>query len=110
MNVLSPTPQHLELHSFRLRVVNDGLLHNYRIAGVSWPPFPQTVPNRVQNESRGLLTGRIAILTMNSDGKDSHPLKTWRLDARTQFLHDPPPPTTSRMSPGSRLDGPRRNF
>ena len=44
----------------------------------------------LQSNRGGLLTGA-AILAMNSDGKDSHPLKrgVWMLK---RILHDPPPP------------------
>jgi len=70
-------------------VVNERLAAHYRIAGVHGPHF-RNVPIESQTNRGGLLTGA-AILTMNSDGKDSHPLKrgVWMLE---RILHDPPPP------------------
>jgi len=48
------------------------------------------VPVTPEANRGGILTNA-AILTMNSDGKDSHPLKRgiWMLE---RILHDPPPP------------------
>jgi mono/diheme cytochrome c family protein len=70
-------------------MVNERLAAHYRIPGVHGPHF-RNVPVKPQTNRGGLLTGA-AILTMNSDGKDSHPLKrgVWMLE---RILHDPPPP------------------
>jgi len=70
-------------------VVNERLAGHYRIAGVHGPHF-RHVPIEPQANRGGILTGA-AILTMNSDGKDSHPLKRgiWMLE---RILQDPPPP------------------
>jgi len=70
-------------------VVNERLAAHYRIQGVYGPHF-RRVAIEPQINRGGLLTGA-AILTMNSDGTDSHPLKrgVWMLE---RILHDPPPP------------------
>jgi len=70
-------------------VVNERLAGHYRIPGVYGPHF-RKVPIGPQTNRGGILTGA-AVLTMNSDGKDSHPLKRgiWMLE---RILQDPPPP------------------
>ena len=70
-------------------VVNERLASHYRIPGVYGPHF-RKVPIEPQTNRGGLLTGA-GVLAMNSDGKDSHPLKrgVWMLE---RILHDPPPP------------------
>lgn len=70
-------------------IVNERLAKHYGIAGVYGPHF-RKVPIEPPTNRGGLLTGA-AMLTMNSDGKDSHPLKrgVWMLE---RVLHDPPPP------------------
>jgi mono/diheme cytochrome c family protein len=70
-------------------MVNERLASHYRIPGIYGPHF-RKVPIDPQTNRGGLLTGA-AILTMNSDGVDSHPLKrgVWMLE---RILHDPPPP------------------
>ena len=70
-------------------VVNERLAAHYRIRGVYGPHFRRVAIEPRTNRG-GLLTGA-AILTMNSDGTDSHPLKrgVWMLE---RILHDPPPP------------------
>ena len=70
-------------------MVNERLAAHYRIGSVHGPHF-RSVPVEPQKNRGGLLTGA-AVLTMNSDGKDSHPLKrgVWMLE---RILHDPPPP------------------
>ena len=70
-------------------MVNERLAAHYRIGGVHGPHF-RSVPVEPQKNRGGLLTGA-AVLAMNSDGKDSHPLKrgVWMLE---RILHDPPPP------------------
>lgn len=70
-------------------MVNERLAAHYGIPKVYGPHF-RKVPITPQTNRGGLLTGA-AILTMNSDGKDSHPLKrgVWMLK---RILQDPPPP------------------
>jgi mono/diheme cytochrome c family protein len=73
-------------------VVNERLAGHYGIPGVYGPHFRQ-VPVKPQTNRGGILTGA-AILTMNSDGKDSHPLKRgiWLLERILQAPPPPPPP------------------
>lgn len=70
-------------------MVNERLAAHYRIPKVYGPHF-RKVPITPQMNRGGLLTCA-AIMTMNSDGKDSHPLKrgVWMLK---RVLDDPPPP------------------
>ncbi len=70
-------------------VVNEHLARHYRIPNVFGPHF-RKVPVTAQSQRGGILTGA-GVLAMNSDGKDSHPLKrgVWMLE---RVLHDPPPP------------------
>ncbi|NQZ58325.1 MAG: DUF1592 domain-containing protein [Lentisphaeraceae bacterium] len=70
-------------------VVNEKMAEHYSIKSVSGPHFRKVKVNADMNRG-GLLTSA-AVLTMNSDGKDSHPLKRgiWLLE---HFLNDPPPP------------------
>ncbi len=70
-------------------VVNQRLAQHYRISDVYGPHF-RRVPIEPQTNRGGILTGA-AILTMNSNGEDSHPLKRgiWMLE---RILQDPPPP------------------
>jgi mono/diheme cytochrome c family protein len=70
-------------------VVNDKLAQHYRIPDVHGVHF-RKVAIEVKHQRGGLMTGA-AVLAMNSDGKDSHPLKRgiWMLE---RILHDPPPP------------------
>jgi len=70
-------------------VVNERLAGHYGIPSVYGPHF-RKVPITPQANRGGILTGA-AILTMNSDGQDSHPLKRgiWLLE---RILQDPPPP------------------
>ena len=70
-------------------MINERLATHYRIGDVFGPHF-RNVPIQPQMNRGGLLTSA-AILTMNSDGKDSHPVKrgVWMLE---RMLHDPPPP------------------
>ena len=76
------------IHSNYL-VINERLSNHYRINGVYGPHF-RKVPIDPKTNRGGILTSA-AVLTMNSDGKDSHPLKRgiWLLE---KILHDPPPP------------------
>ncbi len=70
-------------------VVNERLASHYRIPKVYGPHF-RKVSITPQMNRGGLLTSA-AVMTMNSDGKDSHPLKrgVWMLK---RILDDPPPP------------------
>ena len=70
-------------------VVNERLAAHYRLPKFYGPHF-RKVPITPQTNRGGLLTSA-AIMTMNSDGKDSHPLKrgVWMLK---RILDDPPPP------------------
>ena len=70
-------------------VVNESLARHYRIPNVFGPYF-RKVPVEPQANRGGILT-TAGVLTMNSDGKDSHPLKRgiWMLE---RILQDPPPP------------------
>ena len=67
-------------------MVNERLAAHYGIPQVYGPEF-RKVPITLQTNRGGILTGA-AMLTMNSDGKDSHPLK------RGVWLHE----THSRRS------------
>ncbi|MCY2965833.1 MAG: DUF1592 domain-containing protein [Planctomycetota bacterium] len=70
-------------------LVNERLATHYGIPAVYGPHF-RRVPITPQTHRGGLLTSA-AIMTMNSDGTDSHPLKrgVWMLK---RILDDPPPP------------------
>ena len=70
-------------------MVNERLAAHFGIRDVHGPHFRRVPVDPAQHRG-GLLTGA-AVLTMNSDGKDSHPLKrgVWMLE---RILHDPPPP------------------
>lgn len=70
-------------------VVNERLAAHYGIPAVYGPHF-RSVPITPETHRGGLLTSA-AIMTMNSDGTDSHPLKrgVWMLK---RILDDPPPP------------------
>ncbi|MCA9165284.1 MAG: DUF1592 domain-containing protein, partial [Planctomycetales bacterium] len=70
-------------------LVNERLAAHYQIPQVYGPHF-RKVSISPQTHRGGLLTAA-AVLAMNSDGKDSHPLKrgVWMLE---RVLHDPPPP------------------
>lgn len=70
-------------------VINERLAAHYRIPKVYGPQF-RKVSIAPQANRGGLLTGA-AIMAMNSDGKDSHPLKrgVWLMK---RILDDPPPP------------------
>lgn len=70
-------------------VINERLAQHYGIPNVFGPNFRQ-VPITAATHRGGVLT-TAGMLTMNSDGADSHPLKrgVWLLE---RILHDPPPP------------------
>lgn len=70
-------------------MVNSRLATHYGMPNIKGNHFrPVKAPNRL---NRGGLLTSAGILTMNSDGKDSHPLKrgVWILE---KILNDPPPP------------------
>lgn len=70
-------------------MVNERLATHYRIPKVYGPQFRKVSIDRAVHRG-GLLTSA-AVMTMNSDGKDSHPVKrgVWLLQ---RILQDPPPP------------------
>lgn len=70
-------------------MVNERLAEHYGIPGVYGTGF-QKVSLSPEDVRGGLLT-QPGLLAMNSDGKDSHPLKRgiWLLES---LLNDPPPP------------------
>ena len=70
-------------------VVNQRLAGHYGIKNVYGPHFRKVAV--ADNLNRGGILTNAAVLTMNSTGKDSHPLKRgiWLLE---HMLHDPPPP------------------
>lgn len=70
-------------------MANERLAQHYGLTGVAGNNF-RRVPLNQQPVRGGLLT-EAGILAMNSDGKDSHPIKRgiWLLD---RVLNDPPPP------------------
>lgn len=70
-------------------LVNERLAAHYGIPKVYGPDF-RKVPITLQTNRGGVLTSAV-MLTMNSDGKDSHPLKrgVWIMK---RILDDPPPP------------------
>lgn len=70
-------------------VVNENLAAHYGLPKIYGPHF-RKVPITAQSNRGGILTDA-AMLAMNSDGKDSNPLKrgVWMLK---RILHDPPPP------------------
>lgn len=69
--------------------VNERLAKHYGISGVQGNHFRRvSLPAEL---NRGGLLTQAGLLTMNSDGEDSHPVKrgVWLL---TNLLNDPPPP------------------
>jgi hypothetical protein len=70
-------------------VVNGALANHYGIKGVAGSHF-RKVSIKPESNRGGILT-TAAVMTMNSNGKDSHPLKRgiWLLE---HVLNDPPPP------------------
>jgi len=70
-------------------MVNEQLARHYGISGVYGPHFRKVAVGPQANRG-GVLTNA-AVLAMNSEGKDSHPLKrgVWMLE---RVLNDPPPP------------------
>lgn len=77
-------------------IVNERLARHYRLAGVYGNHFRRvelenTIDDQTVEFHRGGLLPQAGLLAMNSDGKDSHPLKrgVWLLE---RILNDPPPP------------------
>lgn len=70
-------------------IVNERLARHYGLPGIFGSHF-RRVSLRPEDRRGGLMT-QAGILAMNSDGKDSHPLKRgiWILES---LLNDPPPP------------------
>lgn len=70
-------------------MVNERLARHYGIRDVYGPEFQKV--NVQDSQNRGGVLTSAAVLAMNSDGKESHPLKrgVWMLE---RILHDPPPP------------------
>ena len=69
--------------------VNERLAKHYGLSGVQGNQFRRVTYSA--NLNRGGLLTQAAMLTMNSNGEDSHPVKrgVWLL---TSILNDPPPP------------------
>ncbi|WP_404308651.1 DUF1592 domain-containing protein [Neorhodopirellula lusitana] len=70
-------------------IVNERLAKHYGIANVYGRGFRRVA--FASEDSRGGVLTQAGLLAMNSDGKDSHPLKRgiWLLES---VLNDPPPP------------------
>ena len=70
-------------------LVNERLARHYRLPEVYGPHFRRVALKPA--DRRGGLLAQAGLLAMNSDGKDSHPLKRgiWILE---RILNDPPPP------------------
>ena len=70
-------------------MVNDRLAQHYQLANVQGIEFREVALS--PEDRRGGLLTQAGLLAMNSDGKDSHPLKRgiWLLE---KILNDPPPP------------------
>lgn len=75
-------------------VVNERLAQHYGIPGVFGPHF-RKAPISADMHRGGILTSA-CLLTIGSDGTDSHPLKrgVWLLE---RILHDPPPPPPANV-------------
>lgn len=71
-------------------MANERLAAHYGMRGV-WGNEFRRVKIDVEQQNRGGLLTQAGLLAMNSDGKDSHPLKRgiWLLES---LLNDPPPP------------------
>ena len=87
--VLKTNGSVLEFIHSDFTVVNEVLARHYGIEGVSGNQF-QRVALELEQRRGGVLT-QAGLLTMNSAGDDSHPLKRgiWLLE---KILHGPPPP------------------
>jgi hypothetical protein len=71
-------------------MANERLAQHYGLDGVNGNSFRRVQFGEQHGERGGVLT-QAGLLAMNSDGKDSHPLKrgVWMLE---RLLNDPPPP------------------
>lgn len=87
-NLLDSNGSVLEFLHADYVMVNERLARHYRIPGVFGPHF-RKVGITPQTNRGGVFTSA-AILAMNSDGHDSHPIKrgVWMLE---RILQDPPP-------------------
>jgi hypothetical protein len=88
-NVLKHNLSVLDFIHSDYAIVNEKLAKHYGIKDIHGFHF-RKVPTEPKLNRGGLLTGS-AVLAMNSDGKDSNPLKrgVWMLES---ILDDPPPP------------------
>ena len=88
-DMLSHNSSVLEFINSDYSVVNERLANHYGIPDVQGNHF-RRVASPQQFHRGGILT-QAGMLTMNSDGTDSHPVKrgVWLL---TDILNDPPPP------------------
>ncbi|WP_197442914.1 DUF1592 domain-containing protein [Lignipirellula cremea] len=79
----------LEFLDSRFVMLNDRMAKHYGVANVAGSQF-RPLPNAAIPQRSGLLT-QASILTANSNGVESHPIKrgVWLL---RQLLNDPPPP------------------
>ena len=87
--MLSHDSSVLEFIDSDYAVVNERLAQHYGIPGIQGNYFRRvSLPEQLH---RGGILTQAAMLTMNSDGIDSHPVKrgVWLL---TNLLNDPPPP------------------
>lgn len=95
--VLQSNRSAIELVHSDYVVINESLAKHYRIPNVFGPHF-RKVPVDPQVNRGGILT-TAGVLTMNSDGKDSHPLKrgVWVLERILQDFPPPPPPNVPEV-------------
>lgn len=78
-------------------VVNERLAQHYGVPNVFGPHFRKVpMPQANTTSQRGGILTSAVMLTMNSDGTDSHPLKrgVWLLK---RILEDPPPPPPANV-------------
>ena len=89
--VLSNNASILDFLHANYMVINEKLAVHYGIAGVLGNDFRRVELDDAQISQRGGLLTQAGLLTMNSSGADSHPLKRgiWLLES---ILNDPPPP------------------
>lgn len=89
--VLSKNASVLDFLHADYMVINEKLAVHYGIEDVLGNDFRRVELNDEQVNERGGLLTQAGLLTMNSSGADSHPLKRgiWLLES---ILNDPPPP------------------
>lgn len=89
VEVFASNSSALDLITSDYAMLNDRVAQHYGISGVKTGEF-QRIELAADAVRGGLLT-QASVLTMNSDGVDSHPIRrgVWLLD---RFLNDPPPP------------------